>query len=75
MLAARLAAAGIDSAALEARTLTGEVLGLDLTGLIAQGLRSSTRMTRRASMLLRNVGLRASPWRAFLEQRSSGDYR
>jgi release factor glutamine methyltransferase len=39
MLTARLAAAGIDSAALEARILTGEVLGLDLTGLIAQGLR------------------------------------
>ena len=55
-----LAAAGIDSAALEARTLTGEVLGLDLTGLIAQGSENSTRMTRRASMLLRNVGLRAS---------------
>jgi release factor glutamine methyltransferase len=39
MLAARLAAAGIDSAALEARILTGAVLGLDLTGLISQGLR------------------------------------
>lgn len=38
-LTARLAAAGIDSAALEARMLAGAVLGLDLTGLIAQGLR------------------------------------
>ncbi|WP_347263142.1 peptide chain release factor N(5)-glutamine methyltransferase [Nitrobacter sp.] len=38
-LTARFEAAGIDSAALEARMLTGAVLGLDLTGLIAQGLR------------------------------------
>lgn len=38
MLTTRLAEAGIDSAALEARTLTGAVMGLDLTGLIAQGL-------------------------------------
>lgn len=37
-LTARFEAAGIDSAALEARILTGAVLGLDLTGLIAQGL-------------------------------------
>ena len=39
LLTARLAASGIDSAALEARILTGAVLGLDLTGLIARGLR------------------------------------
>lgn len=38
-LTARFEAAGIDSAALEARMLTGAVLSLDLTGLIAQGLR------------------------------------
>ncbi|EAQ37584.1 modification methylase HemK [Nitrobacter sp. Nb-311A] len=38
-LTARFEAAGIDSAALEARMLTGAVLGLDLTGLVAQGLR------------------------------------
>lgn len=38
-LTARFEAAGIDSAALEARLLTGAVLGLDLTGLIAQGWR------------------------------------
>ncbi len=39
LLTARFDAAGIDSAALEARMLTGAVLGLDLTGLITQGLR------------------------------------
>jgi release factor glutamine methyltransferase len=37
MLLARFEAAGIDSAALDARLLTGAVLQLDLTGLIAQG--------------------------------------
>ncbi len=37
MLTARFEAAGIDSAALDARLLTGAVLHLDLTGLIAQG--------------------------------------
>lgn len=38
-LTARFEAAGIGSAALEARMLTGAVLDLDLTGLVAQGLR------------------------------------
>lgn len=38
-LTARFEAAGIESAALDARMLTGAVLDLDLTGLIAQGLR------------------------------------
>jgi release factor glutamine methyltransferase len=37
MLTARFEAAGIDSAALDARLLAGAVLHLDLTGLIAQG--------------------------------------
>jgi release factor glutamine methyltransferase len=41
-LAARLEAAGIDSAALDARLLAGAVLHLDLTGLIAQGARALT---------------------------------
>ncbi len=42
-LAARFEAAGIDSAALDARMLTGAVLGFDLTGLIAHGSRQLTR--------------------------------
>ncbi|MEH6951643.1 peptide chain release factor N(5)-glutamine methyltransferase [Nitrobacter sp. NHB1] len=41
-LAARFEAAGIDSAALDARMLTGAALHLDLTGLIAQGPRQLT---------------------------------
>ena len=41
-LARRLAAAGIESAELDARTLIGEVLKLDLTGLIAAASRSIT---------------------------------
>lgn len=41
-LAARFEAAGIDSAALDARLLAGAVLHLDLTGLIAQGTRQLT---------------------------------
>jgi release factor glutamine methyltransferase len=42
LLTARFEAAGIDSAALDARMLIGAVLQLDLTGLIAQGLRQLT---------------------------------
>jgi release factor glutamine methyltransferase len=41
-LATRLEAAGIDSAALDARLLISAVLHLDLTGLIAQGARQLT---------------------------------
>ena len=41
-LTARLASAGIDSAELDARALTGAALGLDLTGLIASGARTIT---------------------------------
>ncbi|MBS0528215.1 MAG: peptide chain release factor N(5)-glutamine methyltransferase [Proteobacteria bacterium] len=41
-LTARLAAAGIDSAALDARLLTGAALNLDLTGVIAQAARQLT---------------------------------
>ncbi|MBV9563844.1 MAG: peptide chain release factor N(5)-glutamine methyltransferase, partial [Bradyrhizobium sp.] len=41
-LAARLRKASIDCADLDARTLVGAVLGLDLTGLIAQGSRPLT---------------------------------
>jgi release factor glutamine methyltransferase len=42
-LTARFEAAGIDSAALDARILTGAVLGFDLTGLIAHGSRQLSR--------------------------------
>jgi release factor glutamine methyltransferase len=41
-LAARFRSGGIDSAELDARTLTGSVLGLDLTGLIAAASRVLT---------------------------------
>jgi release factor glutamine methyltransferase len=41
-LAARLASAGIDSSELDARLLTGEALGLDLTGMIAAANRVLT---------------------------------
>jgi release factor glutamine methyltransferase len=41
-LTARLRSAGIDSAELDARTLTGSVLGLDLTGMIAAAARILT---------------------------------
>jgi release factor glutamine methyltransferase len=41
-LTARFRSAGIDSAELDARTLTGSVLGLDLTGLIAAASRVLT---------------------------------
>ena len=42
-LTTRFSAAGIDSAALDARLLAGAALHLDLTGLIAQGARQLTR--------------------------------
>jgi release factor glutamine methyltransferase len=42
LLTARFEAAGIESAALDARMLTGAALRLDLTGLIAQGPRQLT---------------------------------
>lgn len=42
MLAARFRSGGIDSAELDARTLAGSVLGLDLTGLIAAAARALT---------------------------------
>jgi release factor glutamine methyltransferase len=42
MVAAQLAAAGVDHAGLEARMLVGGVVGLDLTGLIAQAARPLT---------------------------------
>src|SRR6185437_13316710 len=42
-LTTRFAAAGIDSAALDARLLAGAALHLDLTGLIAQGASQLTR--------------------------------
>jgi release factor glutamine methyltransferase len=42
VLTLRFAAAGLDSAALDARLLIGAVLHLDLTGLIAQGARRLT---------------------------------
>jgi len=42
-LTTRFAAAGIDSAALDARLLAGAALHLDLTSLIAQGARQLTR--------------------------------
>jgi release factor glutamine methyltransferase len=42
LLTARFEAAGIDSAALDARMLTGEALRLDLTALVAQGPRQLT---------------------------------
>ncbi|WP_312015499.1 peptide chain release factor N(5)-glutamine methyltransferase [Bradyrhizobium manausense] len=41
-LVARLAAAGIEEAALDARMLIGAALGLDLTGLVAQANRQVT---------------------------------
>lgn len=41
-LSARLRTAGIDEAELDARTLLGVALGLDLTGLVAQGARPLT---------------------------------
>ncbi|TPQ40484.1 peptide chain release factor N(5)-glutamine methyltransferase [Bradyrhizobium guangdongense] len=41
-LSARLRTAGIDEAELDARTLLGAALGLDLTGLVAQASRSLT---------------------------------
>jgi release factor glutamine methyltransferase len=41
-LAARFKSAGIDSAELDARTLVGAVLGLDLTGLVAAAARPLT---------------------------------
>jgi release factor glutamine methyltransferase len=43
LLTARFETAGIDSAALDARMLTGAAVGLDLTDLIAQGRREITR--------------------------------
>lgn len=42
-LTTRFEAAGIDSAALDARMLTGAALGFDLTGLIAHGSRQLSR--------------------------------
>lgn len=48
-LAATFAAHGLDSPELDARILLGEALGLDLTGLIAQGNR---RMTVHDSLIL-----------------------
>jgi len=41
-LAARLKSAGIESAELDARILTGHALGLDLTGLISAAQRELT---------------------------------
>ncbi|RTL53763.1 MAG: peptide chain release factor N(5)-glutamine methyltransferase [Bradyrhizobiaceae bacterium] len=41
-LAASFASCGLDSPELDARMLVGEALGLDLTGLIAQGARQMT---------------------------------
>ena len=63
-LAARFSAASIDSAELDARTLIGAALNLDLTGLIASSARTAHRKRGRAPGRIRRAPSRRRAGRA-----------